>query len=501
MRAIEEKALATGITQEELMENAGKGIAEYITRFADESLIAKKVLLLAGKGNNAGDGYTAARLLLEKGFAVTSWQLLESEISSLCSKKKRAFKAKGGTVIELENGQLPELPKEGIILDGIFGIGFAGALPEDIAELIEKVNSLRLPIVAIDIPSGLNGETGIVESVSFHAHATCTMELPKQGFFLNQGWNHVGKVIIHPIGLHPFAEETRAHLQYLEETDIAELFPKIKRSRHKYEAGHVVALAGSHGMAGAAMMASWSALKSGAGIVHLLHPENLLPELTGAPWEVVRVPFQENDIATLKSWIQKAGACFIGPGLGSSQKTETLLATLWSDFKDKSVLDADCLNWLAKAKESFGPLPSCILTPHIGEMRRLLKEITPEPISLAFLNKCLDFTEKNTTHLLLKGGPSFLFSHGEPIIVMDRGDPGMATAGSGDVLTGILTSLLAQGLKPAQAMRLGSFLHGVAGEIAAEEETSYCMTATSIIEWLPSAFQQCTKLHMRHLAI
>ncbi len=479
MRKIEERAIIAETTQETLMDKAGEKIAHFIASFIEKNKLAKKAFLLAGKGNNGGDGYMAASLLLKQGFAIQAYQVLEPEIGSLCYKKRAEFLSLSGKMTE-------ELPTNGVIIDAIFGIGFEGKTSGKTAEIIEKINCLKAIRIAIDIPSGLNANSGQALGSAIFAHHTLTIEFPKTGFFVHDGYNHIGKLHCLPIGLS--ADHISTELQYLEEKDVIPLLPKIKRNRHKYEAGHVVGLAGSHGMAGAAMLASLAAMKAGAGIVHLLVPENLLQEVAGGPWEIVRVPFHENDLSKVREWLLHAKACFIGPGLGTTKSTEHLLKSLWEDFKHKSILDADCLHYLSKSQKSFGPLPGSILTPHLGEMKRLLGDVKTEYTSPTFLRSCQHFVEENLTHLVLKGGPSFLLSPGKPITVMDRGDPGMATAGSGDVLTGILAALLAQGLTVHDALFLGPYLHGLAGEVAAEKETSYSMTATSIIAALPDAF-------------
>lgn len=489
MREIEESAMNSGISQEMLMNEAGKKIAEWVIEFIENNRLPTKIYLLAGKGNNGGDAYTAAKRLFELGFQITAVQVMESESDSLCSKKRREFEAVGGVV----SSTLEHL-FEGVVIDGIFGTGFQGKVEGFTQEVIERVNASKLPVIAIDIPSGVHGETGVVENVAIIATRTLTCEWPKLGFFLDQGWNHIGELKCLPIGLAKFADVClQTELQYLEKEDVAHHLPTIERSRHKYQAGHVVGLAGSHGMAGAAMMASWACLRSGAGIVHLLHPDSLAAEVTGQPWEVVRVGFKENDFATIRNWLSKAKACFIGPGMGSSATAEVLLETLWDDYKNKSVIDADALNWIAKHFPdpfAIGELPSSVFTPHLGEMKRLLGINALDSVSLDFLRTCQKFAQKNKTHLVLKGGPSFLFSHDEAITLMPRGDPGMASAGSGDVLTGVIASLLSQGLNASEALKLGTYLHGLAGEFAAKEETSYCLTATSLIASLPKAFRE-----------
>lgn len=492
MRKIENIAVAAGTTAETLMEQAGKETASVISDFVKMRALSLKAFIIAGTGNNGGDGYVVARYLLQQGISVQVAQVGTLDPQSLVKKQRRRYEARGGKVIDLDHAKLT-LPQEGVLVDALFGTGFRGRQQENTIALIEAINSSKLPIIAVDVPSGLDAESGTVEQVAVKALITCTMEYPKLGFFIVDGWNHVGEVMSLPIGLRNAAESVPCMLYALEEKDVRPLLPSIVRTRNKYDAGHVAGLAGSHGMAGAALMTSLSAMRSGAGIVHLLYPEEYSAEFTGQPLEIVRVPYQKDDLGILRYWIDRASSAFVGPGLGTSTKLEATLESLWPNLKGKVVLDADALNWLARSHGTkFGPLPNSILTPHLGELHRFLPD--KEPVSAKLLQSCQQLVDTNQTNLILKGGPSFLFSHGMPPTVMMRGDPGMATAGSGDVLTGILAALMAQGLTARDAMLVGSFLHGKAGELAARDETSYCMIASSIIAKLPQAFQSLIAL-------
>ncbi len=487
MRLIEKIAMDAGTSVETLMEQAGKETANVISAYVKKHALSLKACIVAGSGNNGGDGYVVARYLLQDGFSVQVVQVGTLDPASLVKKQRRRFEARGGKVIDLARSTFTA-PQEGVLVDALFGTGFHGEQQQQSIDIIEAINNATIRVISIDVPSGLNAETGAVEDIAVKADITCTMEFPKLGFFLQDGWNHVGKVISLPIGLLSFAESLPITLQLLEKQDVQSLLPCVNRSQNKYSRGHVVGLAGSHGMAGAALMTSLGALRSGAGIVHLLHPEESSLEFAGQPLEIVRIAYQKENLDILKKWLSKAAGAFIGPGLGSSPNVALMLEALWPECKGKIVLDADALDWLAQSRgTTFGPLPNAILTPHLGEMHRFLPE--KEPVSLSFIRKCQKFSNDNATNLVLKGGPSFLFSHDMPPAVMMAGDPGMATAGAGDVLTGILAAQMAQGLTARDAMLLGTYIHGLAGEFAAQDETSYCMTATSIIAHLPQAFQ------------
>jgi len=486
MRSIEERALLAGVSQEELMERAGVACA---TLIMTQTTHSQHILVICGKGNNGGDGYVTARHLHQSGFSVSVWHIQTDTTSPLLEIQKKRYVTHGG---HLENFNGQSIPQNCLIVDAIFGIGFRGNVDGLFQQVITKINDSGCTIISIDIPSGLNGETGEAATYCVRATTVAAIEFPKLGFYLKDGWNYCGDIIALPIGLQPFAEP--AHIQCLEKIDLKNMLPRMQRNRHKYEAGHVVGLAGSKGMMGAAYLASWAALKSGCGICHLLYPESTSIEANKGPLEIISIAYPDNTAEVIKNLIQRANACFIGPGLGRS--ADTILGSILQSLTMKCVLDADALNWISKILSdknnsdtaSLHSLRHSILTPHINEMHRLLGDDTKESVTRGFLTACQTFTTLHLTHLVLKGGPTFLFSHDTPITIMPFGDPGMATAGSGDVLTGILASLMAQGLTPLQAMNLGTSIHGIAGMIASKEKTSYCITASILIEYLPHAF-------------
>jgi hydroxyethylthiazole kinase-like uncharacterized protein yjeF len=264
------------------------------------------------------------------------------------------------------------------------------------------------------------------------------------------------------------------------------LMPRIKYNRHKYQAGHVVGLAGSPTMPGAGLLASLACLGSGAGIVHLLYPEGMESRVPALPYELIKEFYNPTDTKTILDRMNSASATFIGPGLGLSSESIELVRAVLPELQKPCVVDADALNILSKNKLHLPE--NMVLTPHIGEMKRLLK-IKEATLDLEFLEQCKAYAVSRNATVILKGGPTFILQPGEPLVVCPRGDPGMATAGSGDVLTGLIASLLAQGLSPYDAARLGVYLHGIAGEFAAQRLTSYCMIASDIINYFPDAFR------------
>ncbi len=485
MAHIESLAYRDGASEHDFMEEAGSGVALVVHDYAERHNTDRVIILLCGKGNNGGDAYVTGIHLLHLEYEVFAIQVAPiAECTTLCRENYERFIEEGGRLAET----LQEFPTNGIIVDGLFGTGFHGAIEEPYAAIVALANHSGLPIIAIDIPSGLNGETGIVEGEAIVATETAFLGLPKTGFFLNEGWNHVGKLVPVDFGLpKQYIDECETNLIMLSHELLNPLLPPLKRNRHKYEAGYVVGLAGSPTMPGAAMLSSLAALRGGAGIVKLLHPKGMEAELSVSPYELIRVPYTPHEIDMMVPLLNKASATFIGPGLGQSAETKKLLLTLVPRLEKPCVIDADALKIISDSKVPFPK--HAVLTPHHGEMMHLLKMSTQPRLTLSFLETCQAFAEEHDITLVLKGAPTFIFQPRHPYIVNPTGDPGMATAGCGDVLTGLIAALLAQKLQPHDAASLGVFLHGLAGEIASEDATSYGVIASDLIFRFPEAFK------------
>ncbi|MGA8164562.1 MAG: NAD(P)H-hydrate dehydratase [Waddliaceae bacterium] len=490
MADLESRAYRNGSSERDFMEEAGKGVAELIDQSIIEQHLPRHVTLLCGKGNNAGDAFVAGVHLLDRGYTILAYPLVPiHQCSPLCQQNQARFLSKGGLIQQIENVEELDFPPHSLIVDALFGTGFHGTAREPYAAVIKKANQSSNPIVSIDIPSGLEGDSGIVEGEAIHAAQTIFLGLPKTGFFLQDGWNHVGKLRSVDFGLpSQYIEEFEADLIMLTPEMIRPLFPKIVNNRHKYQAGYVIGLAGSPGMPGAALLSSIAALRSGAGIVRLLYPKGMETELSSSPCELIKTAYDEGKHAPIIEAMNTAAATFIGPGIGRTASARDLLKNILPRLTQPRVVDADALTIIAE--ENIAIPEKTILTPHVGEMMRFFRQSTPKPSSREFLHMCQDFVEKREVTLVLKGGPSFIFHPGETMMVNPYGDPGMATAGSGDVLTGIIAALLAQELSPHHAAILGVSLHGVSGECAAKEKTSYCLIAGDIVHHLPDAFQR-----------
>ncbi len=488
MAYIESLACRDGASESEFMEEAGTGIALAVNDFIDSRGLDHEIILLCGKGNNAGDAYIAGLHLIKLGYEVTAYQIAPiNNCSSLCQQGHYRFVSEGGSARELTYIEDFSFPTNGIIIDGIFGTGFSGEVKDPYFSIIKKANESKLPIIAIDTPSGLNGDTGEVHDIAIVAAATTFLGLPKTGFFLKQGWSHVGKLLYIDFGLpKEYVEETEFDFIMLSTDIVKPLLPPIKNNWHKYERGYVIGLAGSPGMPGAAVLSSWSALNGGAGIVRLLYPEGMETELSAIPYELIKTSYNHENYDEIVNLLNEASAFFIGPGLGRKNTTKILLQKILPHLIKPCVIDADALTLIADSDIKFPE--KTILTPHKGEMQRLLKSEKIQNIDSEFLKTCQKYSEDNKITLILKGGTTFIFHPDKPIMVNARGDPGMATAGSGDVLTGLLTALLAQGMIPHEAAILGVYLHAIAGEFAAYDKSSYCITAGDIIDRFPEAF-------------
>lgn len=483
IRRVEKLACNEGCSEEEFMENAGRGIADRVELFMQKNQEIS-LTLLAGKGNNAGDAYVAGCYLLQKGFHVEALAIYEKEEwGSLCIKQADRFRKAGGKIEVLSQDSI--FPSQGILIDGLVGTGFVGAAEGVLANAISLANSSSLPILSVDIPSGLCSTTGRVEKVAIHATATIYLEFPKIGFFLEEGWDHVGLLWQETFGLpSEYQEKVKPEAFLIEEKGSGVLLPALSRTRNKYTAGYVVVVAGSSEMKGAGALSSYASLRSGAGIVKWFYSGEEERPLN-APLEIIACPLEESwDL--FFSERSRMNSLLVGPGLGRDKKAFKVIKKSLDACKCPVVIDADAL-WFLYKKPSYTIPKQAILTPHKGELKRLLDA---HKIEGSFLSNCQTYAEKKKTTLLVKGAPNFLFTQGGLPCILPFGNPGMATAGSGDVLSGILASLLAQKMEESDAAILGCILHGLAGDLAGQDKTLYCLIASDIIEYLPKAFSR-----------
>ncbi|KAG6559227.1 Bifunctional NAD(P)H-hydrate repair enzyme Nnr [Candidatus Rhabdochlamydia oedothoracis] len=481
MKDIENRAFQKGCSELGFMQQAGISVAMQVEKFTQERKLPKEVLLFAGRGNNAGDGFAAGAILVAKGYSVIAYPIYPVErFSALCRNMYENFCSQGGKIeFSLEKIQ-ERMSHAGLILDALVGTGMKKSADNELAAAIEIANRSKLPILAIDIPSGLNGTTGEVGLIAIHATKTIYLELAKTGFFLRDGWDHVGEIVRGGFGLPEDQVKASACLLNLSSLKL----PLIQRSWHKYQKGYVVAIAGSEEMPGAAVLASYAALRSGAGIVRVFSPDKIL-----VPYEMMHQTLDDKNFDALDQEIARAKAVLVGPGLGRVKKTDKIVQHLLK-FNKPLVIDADALFSLA-THSSWKLPPSCILTPHKQEMKRLLESDTTQEIDWLFL--CQNYVDEKQVTLVLKGAPTFIFTCGHLPLIITQGDPALATAGSGDVLTGVIAALLCHRLTSRYAAALGCFIHAVAGKKAAEDLTSYSVIASDLVKYLPKALSLMKK--------
>lgn len=477
----------------EFMEQAGRGIAEYILNVLFPTCCGS-ALIMAGKGNNGGDAFVAGRYLLSAGWQVTSI-ILESTslMSALCVENKKYFLSSGGRIID--SSELLQINWENytFILDGLFGTGFYGKLSENYLQLIEKANSSKVPILAIDIPSGLDGNSGQGKDQAIHADLTFALEMPKTGYFLQKAWENCGTIAIISFGLSNYLPEKLDYwAYYIDKKWVTKHLPRRSRCAHKYEIGGVYVIAGGLGMGGASILVTKAALRAGAGMVWLSSKKAMLSELSQKPIEVVALSVSDDlssheYIDQILQQSQKARSIVIGPGLGRNSESFELVKGLAARIeKSTLIMDADALFLFGDC--AFALPKKVIMTPHLGELARLLKKPHLEHVDCELIELCKNFAKHWKTVLVVKGAPTFIVSESGDVFVCDRGDPGMAKAGSGDVLSGIIAAMAAQGLDTLEAAIVGVYVHGLAGEIGAAKRSSFSLLASELCDDLGEAF-------------
>lgn len=494
-RAIQEY----GIPSTSLMETAGVKSAQKIwEKYGRAGL---RVLIVCGKGNNGGDGCVIARHLVNAGADVdvaTLFPLREATGDSAVFLKSLEKMQISIIEVEEENTSFLETITKNadLIVDAILGTGFrppARGLPEKIIRILSVSET---PIVAIDMPSGLDATAGKAEPPYIDAKITLALGALKRGHLLMPAAEHVGEVTSLDIGIpHECLKEENISLHVTEPFDVADNLPERRPDAHKGDAGHLLLIAGAPGMSGAALMTAMSALRSGAGRVTLAVPESIYPLVESKYPEIMTLslPATESgsvDASAFDFIVERSedmSALVVGPGLMTNPRTIELVHLLIQHIDGPIVLDADGLNALAQDLTILdGRLTQLILTPHPGEMARLLgistREVQEDRLKHASL-----FAEHHHLDIALKGWGTIVATSDGEIWYNPTGNSNMATAGSGDVLAGVIGALLAQGLSRKWALVCGVYLHGLSGELASLEVGGLGITATDILQTLPKA--------------
>lgn len=499
MREIDKATIEFGLPGRILMENAGRGAVQMLYETFSR-IGARKIGILAGRGNNGGDGFVIARHLAQKGIDVIVYLLAEA---SMVKDDARAnleliyrFEI---PVIEIPDSKTFEAYKVSmrhreVWVDAIFGTGLKSDIKGYIKDVIVFINSLKKPVLAVDIPSGIDSDTGQVCGEAICAGVTATFGYAKAGHYLYPGAGYSGEVGVIDISIPPLIADRIAPKQRLlsEETVSSYIKPRANDA-HKGSAGHLFIVAGSPGKTGAAAMTAMGAMRAGAGLVTVGVPKSLNPAIEPMILEAMTCPLPENTEGFLSEssfdaiMHNLAGKkCLaIGPGLGTDTSTKKLVVKILRESPLPVLLDADGLNLIAGETRMLKKLKiPVILTPHPGEMARLtgkkISQIQKDRISCA-----RDFAAEFNVHVVLKGAGTVIAHPDKEVFINSTGNPGMASGGMGDILSGIIAGFVVQGYTVEEAARIGVYLHGAAGDDIAENSGPFGYLASDLLKSIP----------------
>jgi len=508
MRALDARAIGTlGISGPRLMENAGRGAAALIAR-EWAPIRGKRVLVLCGKGNNGGDGFVVARHLKAKG----------AKVHVLLLGSRAQVKGDAAHALDQWRGRVEEISTEAdaatvsaalngadLIVDALLGTGLAAPVRGLVAHVIGRLNGSAARagcgVVALDLPSGLGSDGGALPGPAVRAAITATFAGYKRSLLLYPAAEHAGRVEVVPIGIHE-AEVGRGITTFLlDPTSVSGYFPKRNPDAHKGTYGHLLVVAGSIGKSGAAALAGRAALRSGVGLCTVATAVSQQPIVAGFSMEVMTEALPETAAQSIsfkaKDRVLELGsqrdAVALGPGLSLDPESQALARALVAELDRPMVVDADALSALAGHLDllDLAPAPR-VLTPHPGEMARMLGT-SIALVQADRIETVREFCVRHRVHLVLKGARSVLGSPDGRVFINHTGNPGMATGGSGDVLTGMIGAFLARRFDPLVALQAGCVLHGLAGDLAAADRGEEGLIASDIIEAIPGALNPAVR--------
>jgi hydroxyethylthiazole kinase-like uncharacterized protein yjeF len=493
---LDRESQARGVAAVTLMENAGRAVAGAAAAVAG-GLYGTRAVVVCGKGNNGGDGLVAARHLARSGVRVSLLMLAEPE--DLREPSATNFARLDEVDVRVRSFSAPllarELARADVAVDAIFGTGFRGAPEEEWAAAIEGLNEGGAPIVAVDIPSGVDGETGAVEGEAVWADVTVTFGAAKTGVVLLPGAERAGIVEVADIGFP--ADLVRSDLWLMEADDVAALLPIRPIETHKRETGVALVIGGSRLMTGAVILAAAAAYRVGAGLVTVAVPEGILPVVQAGVREATFLPLPETAVGTvsasasevLAERLAQADAVALGPGMTTDDETADWMRSVVASCPSAMVLDADGLNAFAgRGSELSDHRADLVLTPHAGEFARLTggsaREVAADRVGVVRA-----LAAETGATVLLKGTRTLVGAPDGHMRVNPTGGPFLATGGTGDVLTGAIAGLLARGLAPVDAASVAAFLHGRAGALAAARKGE-ATTAGDVLDHLAEAVRE-----------
>jgi NAD(P)H-hydrate epimerase len=507
MRELDRKTIQEiGIPGAVLMENAGRGTFDAILRFFPE-ITNGKVAVIAGGGNNGGDGFVIARYLLKRGIPVSVYLFTAKEkIQGDAARNLMVYRNSGGAIQEVTDEQdwksaFHRIKGAQLIVDALFGTGLSSEISGLHFRVIEDLNAGSVPIVSVDVPSGIDASTGKVLGIAVKAARTCTFGLPKRGLVIFPGVLYAGKLDVIDIGI-PQSVITDAHAQehLLEEKEFQGSIPARDPESHKGAYGHAFILAGSPGKTGAAALAGQAAMRVGAGLVTIGTPAQLNPILEIKVTEVMTEPLPDDatgflDMSSLQrvtELLPGKAVVAIGPGISDREETARLVHKTIEAVTVPMVIDADGLNAIARApevlKKAHAPV---VLTPHPGEMARLMSTTT-QAVQADRIGTAKRFAGDYGVIVILKGARTIIAEPGGHVYINPTGNPGMASGGMGDVLTGMISGFLAQGLDPVFSARISVFMHGLIADEVASRIGPVGIIAADIIDEIQRTLKKFT---------
>ncbi len=497
MKAADETAIhGRGIPSLKLMETAAGHLAKAAAELAGRN---KTAVVFCGPGNNGGDGIAAARILMDMGFSVRCLLVGSREkMTEDARSMERELQSAGGTLENFDpsdEGLTAELKAAGVLVDAIFGIGLKRPLEGEALAAVKAINGAGRPVVSADIPSGVSADTGAVLGAAVRADRTVTFSLAKPGHFVEPGGVYTGELLVRDIGLPAdIVKKAGCGVYAIHGEDLA--LPKRAAVSHKGDYGKLLIAAGSVGYTGAPALCARAAVRGGAGLVYLAVPADIYEIEAGKLDEAMVFPaagsetgrFAREAIPAVEERLAGCGVCVVGPGLGRDEDTAAVTATVLRAAGGPIVADADALWAIAETPELLaGAAGPVVLTPHEGEFARLLGRPVGDRLTDA-----LAYAGEHKCALVLKGHRTICaFPDGKAYII-DAGNPGMASGGTGDVLAGVIGALLGQ-FPPRRAVVTACWLHARAGDIAAEKVGEYALQAGDIIDALPQAELEITR--------
>jgi NAD(P)H-hydrate epimerase len=486
-----------------LMERAGEGIVRHLEEHCGP-VRGKTITILCGKGNNGGDGLVVARLLHRRHariHVVLLTPITDLSRDSAVMYRRLVRVAGRAAIVRFRSADQarPLLTSSDLLVDALLGTGLSSVVTGAYGEAIELINSAGKPVIAVDIPSGLHADTGAILGRAIRATLTITCGLPKLGLYVGVGIDQAGAIRVVDIGIPPaYVDAIDSRTLLLTSESAFQSLPERLPSSHKGTFGHAGIIAGSVGKTGAAALAALAALRIGAGLVTVATPSSVNDVLEAKLLEAMTMPLPETKARTLArsgldrvlAFIQARTAIAIGPGLSTHHETVELVQALIKHLDRPSVLDADALNALV-GRASL--LTECktppILTPHPGEMARLEVDATTQSVNADRIGTARRFARERGVFVVLKGARTVIARPDGLVAICPTGNPGMATAGTGDVLTGMTVGLLAQRVPPWEAACAATYFHGSAGDLASQHYGQPGMLASDLIAQIPYALQ------------